>query len=75
MKKLERNHEKRLLTPRKIRKKGKTHSKKEKKKEKILERERSFLNRNAFLSVPLPANFCQCTSLAQGGGHPLVADL
>ena len=33
-----------LLTPIKIRKSGKTHYKKEKKRKKTLERERSFLN-------------------------------
>ena len=33
------------------------------KKEKKLERERSFLNGNAFLSVPVPTNFGQRTSL------------
>ena len=33
------------------------------KKEKKLERERSFLNGNAFLSIPVPTNFGQRTSL------------
>ena len=53
-----------LLTPRKIRKSGKTHSKREK-KEKNLERERFFLQGNAFLSIPVQANFFQHTSLDQ----------
>ena len=35
------------------------------KKKKNLERERSFLNGNAFLSVPVPTNFGQRTSLVQ----------
>ena len=51
-----------LLIQRKIGKSGKTRSKKEKKRKK-LERERSFLNGNAFLSVPIPTNFGQRTSL------------
>ena len=51
-----------LLIQRKIGKNGKTRSKKEKKRKK-LERERSFLNRNAFLSIPVPKNFGQRTSL------------
>ena len=51
-----------LPTPRKIRKIGKTRSKKEKKR-KNLERESSFLNGNTFLSVPIATNFRQLTSL------------
>ena len=51
-----------LLIQRKIGKSGKTRSKKEK-KQKDLERERSFLNGNTFLSVPAPTNFGQRISL------------
>ena len=36
----------------------------ERKKEKNRERERSFLNRNAFLSFPVHADSDQCTPLA-----------
>ena len=50
-----------LLIQRKIGKSGKTCSKKEK-NEKNLERERSFLNGDAFLSIPVPTDFCQRTS-------------
>ena len=54
MKKLEKNGENRITNPRKEWKDPFQEREKTKKK---LERERSFLNGNAFLSVPVPTNF------------------
>ena len=62
-----------LLIQRKIGKSGKTHSKKEKKREKNWKEKELFLNGNAFLSVPVPTNFDQRTSLA--GTQQRVAPL
>ena len=62
MKKLEKNDKKGLLIQRKIEKSGKTRSKKEKKRKKT-RKIKIFFKRHVFLSVPIPTNFGQRTSL------------
>ena len=63
MKKLEKNGKKGITNPKKDWKEWKDPFQKREKMKKKLERERSILNGNAFLSVPVPTNFGQHTSL------------
>ena len=63
MKKLEKNGKNRITNPKKDKKEWKDPFQ-EREKEKKNRKEKDFLvNGNALLSVPVPTNFCQCTSL------------
>ena len=69
MKKLEKNGEERDDLSKERLERVERPVPRKRKKEKKLERERSFLNGNAFLSVPVPTDFGQRTSL------PLAASI
>ena len=62
-----------LLIQRKIGKSGKTRSMKEKTRKKPRKR-KIFLNGNAFLSVPVPTNFSQRTSLVRSSVQNATSD-